>query len=236
MDSARPLAKKVEDKVKALIAEGHLKIGDKLPSERDLAETMNVSRHTLREALKSLESAGLLKSSPGSGTFIFGSLAEAGGAPAGQATIFDSNPRLTDIFQLRWALEPAIAALAVSNARPAGLKKVKANLDLQKAALEGHDTETWSRADLDFHLLLSQLTDNPLFIKVMENLSNCIAICVDISHLNPARMKLYYEGHSGVYRAIVERDAKRAVFCMEEHLKLLPWQENLRVSTVVHDN
>ncbi|UQZ89160.1 hypothetical protein C4J81_08095 [Deltaproteobacteria bacterium Smac51] len=230
----RRLSTRVEIKIKQLIAEGHLKIGDKLPPERELAEAMNVSRHTLREAIKSLETSGLLKSRPGSGTFIFSDLDEAGGHN-GHTTIFNDNPRMTEIYQFRWALEPAIAVSAVSNATPAGLKLVRENLDLQEEALAKGDTEMWAQADLDYHLLLSRLTGNSLFIKVMENLSHCIAICVDTSHLNPARMKLYYEGHLGVYNAIVDRDPKKAVFHMEEHLKLLPWQENLKVSTVVHD-
>lgn len=226
------LSKRVEIKIKQLIAEGHLKIGDRLPPERELAEAMNVSRNTLREAIKSLETIGLLKSRPGSGTFIFNA------APDhiehnGNASIFSDSPRMTEIFQFRWALEPAIVVAAVSNANQSGLKKVKENLDLQLEAMGRGDNDLWAKADLDYHLLLSKLSGNSLFISVMENLSHCIAICVDSSHLNPARTKLYYDGHLGVYEAIVSRDPKRAVFHMEEHLKLLPWQENLRVSTVV---
>lgn len=228
--SGSRLSSRVEIKIKQLIAEGHLKIGDRLPPERELAEAMNVSRHTLREAIKALERVGLLKSRPGSGTFIFGGVAEVG-QPHGVSALFTDSVRMTDIFQFRWALEPAIVAAAVSNANQSGLKLVRGNLDVQAKALDSGDTEAWAKADLEFHLLLSRLTGNSLFMSVMENLSHCIAICVDNSHLNPARMKIYYEGHLGVYQAIVNRDAKRAIFHMEEHLKLLPWQENLRVST-----
>lgn len=231
---ANNLSTRVEIKIKQLIAEGHLKIGDKLPPERELADAMNVSRHTLREAIKSLERAGLLKSRPGSGTFIFNDLADIGQKSSASSTIFD-NPRATEIFQFRWALEPAIAVSAVGNATTVGLKKLRENLDIQEKALAANDTALWAKADLDFHLLLSQLSGNSLFIKVMENLSHCIAICVDSSHLNPARMRIYYEGHLGVYQAIGERDPKKAVFHMEEHLKLLPWQENLKISTVVRE-
>lgn len=230
--TSKNLSQRVEIKIRQLIAEGHLKIGDKLPPERELAEAMNVSRHTLREAIKSLERTGLLKSRPGSGTFIFGDVLESKSHPA---TIFNDNPRATEIFQFRWALEPAIVVSAVSNATSSGLKKVRENLDIQEKALEAGDTEMWAQADLDYHLLLSRLTGNSLFITVMENLAHCIAICVDASHLNPARMRLYYEGHLGVYKAILERDLKRAVFHIEEHLKLLPWQENLKTSTVLQD-
>ena len=230
--SALPLSKKVEIKIKQLIAEGHLKIGAKLPPERELAEAMNVSRHTLREAIKSLESVNLLKSKPGSGTFIFSDNEvnkEQGGTAA-----FPESPRMTEIFQFRWAIEPAIVVAAVSNANQAGLQRIKENIDVQTSALQSNDTDLWARADLEYHLLLARLTGNCLFSTVMDNLSHCIAICVDNSHLNPARMKVFYDGHVAIYKAIVNQDAKRAVFHMEEHLKLLPWQENLRVSTVVH--
>lgn len=225
------LSQRVEIKIKQLIAEGHLKIGDRLPPERELAEAMNVSRHTLREAIKHLEATGLLKSRPGSGTFIFSDNGEA--SLAGGNGMF-ATPKMTEIFQFRWAIEPAIVVAAVSNANQSGLKLVRENLDLQEEALADNDTEKWAQADLDYHLLLARLSGNSLFMTVMENLSHCVAICVDNSHLNPARMKVFYDGHLGVYEAITIQDAKKAVFHMEEHLKLLPWQENLRVSTVVH--
>ncbi len=230
--TANSLSQRVEIKIKQLIAEGHLKIGDKLPPERELAEAMNVSRHTLREAIKSLERTGLLKSRPGSGTFIFNEIEDSKNE---SGTIFGGNPRATEIFQFRWALEPAIVVSAVGNATSADLRRVRENLDIQEKALAQGDTEMWAQADLDYHLLLSRLTGNSLFIKVMENLSHCIAICVDSSHLNPARMKLYYDGHLGVYKALMERDPKKAVFHIEEHLKLLPWQENLKTSTVLQN-
>lgn len=237
MDNDKPLSKRVEVKIKALIAEGCLKIGERLPSERDLASAMNVSRPTVREAIRSMESAGLLKSSPGSGTFVIATLEEvaAGLAERPKPSIFDDNQRITDIIQLRWTLEPSIAAMAANNATKAGLKELQDNLKAQKEAVDTPTGETWARADLDFHLLLARLTGNPLYLRVMENLSNCIAICVDASHFNPARMKVYYDAHMAIYRAIADHDVKKAIFSMEEHLKMLPWQENLRVSTVIYD-
>ena len=226
-----PLSKRVELKIIQLIAEGHLKIGDRLPPERELAEAMNVSRNTLRQAIKTLEHEGVLSSRPGSGTFITGNSVEEPQAQSASG-LFSELPKMTDIFQFRWALEPAIAATCVSNANLADLKLVKKNLDLQAKAMDRGDTETWAQADLDYHLLLARISGNALFSTVMENLSHCVAICVDHSHLNPARMKLYYEGHLKIYEAVLDRNAAQAAFHMQEHLRLLPWQENLRVSTI----
>jgi DNA-binding FadR family transcriptional regulator len=77
------------------------------------------------------------------------------------------------------------------------------------------------------------LSGNAIFIGVMNQLASCLAICVDEAHLNPARMRLYHDGHGAIYESIRDHDAKRAVFHIEDHLKHLPWQENLRVSSIV---
>ena len=227
------LPKRVEVKIRQLILEGHLKIGDRLPPERELAEAMNVSRHTLREAIKALETIGILKSKPGSGTFIFGDQASLPSWQGTNEAMINSPPRMTDIFQFRWAIKPAIVSAAVSNATPSKLRLVKENLDLQLKALETDDNVLWAKADTEFHLLLPRLTGNSLFISVIENLAPYIEFCVDSSHLNPARRKIYYDGHMGIYQGILRRDVKMGVYHMEEHLKLLPWQENLRVSTTL---
>lgn len=226
-----PLSKRVELKIIRLISEGHLKVGDRLPPERELAEAMNVSRHTLRQAIKALENSGILSSKPGSGTFITENRIDDGNGQPEQA-MFAEMPKMTDIFQFRWALEPAIAATCVSNANMADLRLIKKNLDLQGRVIEQGDMEAWAQADLDYHLLLARASGNSLFASVMENLSHCIAICVDHSHLNPARVNLYYQGHLSVYEAVLDRNPAQAAFHMQEHLRLLPWQENLRVSSV----
>src|SRR5262249_23395810 len=99
-----------------LIQEGKLRPGDRLPPERELAARLQVSRASVREALRSLELQGLLSSRQGSGTFI---------AAIGQEELLRAFTRLAeegqtlrDIFELRFLLEPPIAAMAARGAPP----------------------------------------------------------------------------------------------------------------------
>ena len=101
------LSKRVEVKIKQLIAEGHLKIGDRLPPERELAEAMNVSRHTLREAIKTMEINGLLKIRPGSGTFIFRDH-DLPTQPKGPPSIFSDYTQMPGTFPVLRALDAAL--------------------------------------------------------------------------------------------------------------------------------
>jgi Transcriptional regulators len=229
----RSLSQKVEKKIIRLLSEGHLKVGDRLPPERELAEAMNVSRHTLRAAVKALELKGILIIRPGSGIFVFGDHEMVMANNGNGAGMLSEIPSMTDIFQFRWAIEPAIVAYATNNATSSGLKEVKDNLELQLQAIADDDHDLWARTDVEFHLLLPQLSGNAIFINMMNQLTHCLAICVDASHLNPARMKMYYDGHLGIYESIRTHNAKKALFYIEDHLKHLPWQENLRVSSVV---
>ncbi|MDR0354537.1 MAG: FadR family transcriptional regulator [Deltaproteobacteria bacterium] len=215
--------KKVMAKILSQIDEGRLKPGDRIPSERELSQAMDVSRHTLREAIKCLESYGTLESRLGSGTYIKVRPQLVASWNSGS----QKGPRMTDIFQFRMAIEPNIAFLAATTATKAGLVRVENNLKLQRQAEEDCDIERWAAADREFHLLLAELTGNPLFIKSMRRLSRTIADHVDNSHLSHSRIGSYHDNHVSIYRAILQQDSKKAFFHMEEHLRLLPWVENL---------
>src|SRR2546430_11203552 len=100
-----------------MIAEGRLKSGDQLPPERDLAEKFVVSRTSVREALRALESLGLVEIRPGEGTFIREVSVEAliERLALGMAS---QRGAIADLFESRRLLEPAIAALATGRATP----------------------------------------------------------------------------------------------------------------------
>ena len=97
--------------VQALIQEGVLKPGDRLPPERELAERLRVSRSSLREAIRALELRGLVVSRPGAGTFVSTESVETILSVIA-ASINGSGGYLSDIFEVRHLLEPKIAALA----------------------------------------------------------------------------------------------------------------------------
>ena len=98
-----------------LIREGRLKAGDQLPSERELSETFKVSRTSVREALRALETKGLIISRTGMGNFVADLPIESLIAPLAKLLI-EEKTALADIFELRKLIEPHIAALAAERA------------------------------------------------------------------------------------------------------------------------
>src|SRR4029453_12712716 len=103
--------------VKAMIAEGRLKGGDRLPPERDLAEKFVVSRTSVREALRALESLGLIEIRPGEGTFVREMSVEWLVEPLA-LVMASQREAIGELFEARRVLEPAIAALAAGRATP----------------------------------------------------------------------------------------------------------------------
>src|SRR5205809_6632625 len=101
--------------VKQLIAEGRFKSGDRLPPERELAEKFVVSRTSVREALRTLESLGLIDIRPGEGTFVREVSIDALVEPL--ALLLTSHREaIVELFEARRLLEPALAALTAARA------------------------------------------------------------------------------------------------------------------------
>src|SRR5208337_39888 len=115
------IVKQIQD----LIEEGRMKKGDQLPTERDLAETFKVSRASVREAIRTLESMRLVESRQGNGTFVIASSEESLVRPLA-AALFQEKDHLIDIFYIRQIVEPHIAEIAAENATPDEIKELEA--------------------------------------------------------------------------------------------------------------
>ena len=116
--------------VKAMIAEGRLKSGDRLPPERDLAEKFVVSRTSVREALRALESVGLVEIRAGEGTFIREVSIDALVEPL--ALLMASQREATgELFEARRLLEPSLASLAAGRATPEEIQEMERILEEQ---------------------------------------------------------------------------------------------------------
>ena len=125
--------------IKAMIAEGRLKSGDRLPPERDLAEKFVVSRTSVREALRALESLGLVEIRPGEGTFVREVSVEALIEPLA-LVMASQREAIGELFEARRLLEPAIAALAAGRATPEEIQEMERILDEQaKEIARGQD-------------------------------------------------------------------------------------------------
>ncbi|MFI9847551.1 FadR/GntR family transcriptional regulator [Nonomuraea sp. NPDC051941] len=153
----RSAAVQVADQLVAAIRDEQLKPGDKLPSERELAQNFAVSRPTIREALAALELAGLAKSHKGRGTVVTGT--------AATVATWGVEVLPPQVFEARLAIEPALAALAAEKRHPEDLELLEATL----AKLETEYAETGAYAsDLPVHRAIARAARNPLLEQALE--------------------------------------------------------------------
>src|SRR5512145_287089 len=129
----------VVTQVHELIREGRFKAGDQLPSERELAETFKVSRTSVREALRALETQGLIISRTGMGNFVADLPIETLVAPLARLLV-EEKSALADIFELRKLIEPQIASLAAERATPRQIERTRRLLAKHKEQVEAGAT------------------------------------------------------------------------------------------------
>lgn len=162
--------------IKAGIADGTLEPGDKLPSERTLAEQFAVSRNTVREALRMLEIAGLVELKRGAtgGSFISApnpSLTAGGLAGALQITDFS----LANIVETLRDLSCITAATAIERMSDDDMAKLEANVERAAALTEAGQWEEKMRAHLEFYAIMAEATENPVNVLLIRTLLDVLA-------------------------------------------------------------
>jgi GntR family transcriptional regulator, transcriptional repressor for pyruvate dehydrogenase complex len=218
----RLITERLSDRLAALLEAqldgGHLKPGDRLPSEQQLAETHGVSRTVVREAVHQLKSRGLLVSRQGSGVFV---------APpaANHPLVFDpsvleSVDAVVHVVEVRRVLEGEIAALAATRAsrtQITGLKRALADID--RAEAEGRDGVA---EDLAFHRAIGEATGNPQFSLLLGFFEQYLREAMRITRGNESRRRDFMEQVRNEHRAMVDaisrRDAAAARRCATQHL------------------
>src|SRR3954466_8969395 len=144
------LYRKIARQLSELIAAGEFKNGQRLPSERELAEQLGVSRPSVREALIALEIEGKVEVRVGAGVFV------AEGRPAGVLANEEQGEGPFELLQARMTVEGETAAHAAASATPAEVEEIRAAVEeLQRCQLEGRSAD---RADRAFHLSIARAT------------------------------------------------------------------------------
>lgn len=159
----------IASQIRNELAEGRLKVGSRLPSERALAEQFGVSRNTLREALRSLEHAGLIQLMKGAsgGAFISERSGEA--IVTGLFDLYHVGTiRPAQVTEARIWLESIIVREACVRATAEDLAALERNIEEAEAASARGDFPARAAKHIDFHRLLARMTDNPIMIIVMD--------------------------------------------------------------------
>ncbi len=206
----------VEAQIHELIRQGRLKAGDQLPSERELSETFKVSRTSVREALRTLETKGLIISRTGMGNFVADLPIEALIAPLAKLLI-EEKTALADVFELRKLIEPHIASLAAERATNRDIDRMKTILERQGQAV--NRGETGVEADAQFHFAIGQATQNHALEKLVSGLMELLSHSREESLQTPDRRRASIDSHRKILAAIERHDKTRAQDAMFRHIE-----------------
>ncbi len=210
------LCEEITGRIRELVERTRLRPGDRLPPERHLAELFQVSRNSVREAIKSLEQHGVLVSKPGSGTFI-AEQNETDLAQALEQVFVRERSRLADIFELRILLEPQIAFLAAQRITDQDRAHLDEMIRQQERAIA--DNAAYQEHDLAFHDFIAACTGNEAIGRLMEKVQDMLTESRDEALRSPRRDKESFAGHQRIHQALRERDADRAREAMTRHLQ-----------------
>jgi GntR family transcriptional repressor for pyruvate dehydrogenase complex len=209
--------------IEDMILEGLLKAGERLPPERVLAERLNVSRPSLREAIVILESKGLLQSRRGGGTFVCDFARPSLTDPL--LALLQAHPEMTgDVLELRHALEETAAFHAAQRATETDLRKIERCLRKLEEIYEAPnlDREREVQADVAFHLAIAEASHNLALVHVMRSLldvlHNSITFNLDRIRENVRDHAEIRHQHGAMFEAIAAGEAEAAGQAAREHL------------------
>ncbi|MDK2821331.1 MAG: GntR family transcriptional regulator, transcriptional repressor for pyruvate dehydrogenase complex [Clostridia bacterium] len=203
--------------IKQLISEGKLKPGERLPSERELAENLGVSRASVREALSALRTVGVLEIRPGEGTFVQNIRDEAIIEPLAMALLLDSQAAM-EILEVRLALEGQAAHLAAERVTSEDLKKMDDLLvEMEQNLYEGVTEDV----DLNFHLAIAEAARNSVLLRLMRTVYETMRQVLRTSrqrlYTTPGNPELLLKQHKQILKALEKHDPEAAREAIIKH-------------------
>lgn len=228
----KQIYEQVADEIRAGITNGTYQPGSRLPSERDLAQRLKVSRPAVREAIGALQNEGMVVTRHGSGTYVADQVVEAPLAPLGDRPEADFSPNST--LEVRLLIEPAIARLAARRGKRDPLaEKYLAQMAGVKDISDVRQQVLWSECDRLFHRQLAVMTEDALILKIADEVEKSMAQPLwnrlrDDGIYDEERIQLYVAEHRLIYESIVSGDEDSAAFYVEGHLKRVQRDINTR--------
>ncbi len=209
-----------------LIKNGSLKPGDRLPSERQLAEELHVSRTAIREALRSMESLGYLDSKVGGGTYIRSVTFDNVISPF-SVMLAQDEKLIRELIHVRELLETEAASLAAKNITPEYAKRLQKSIDnMKKEIKRGKSGIT---GDDEFHNLIAEIAQNSALSLICELCAELLSKSRQATLDLPDQPEKTLEDHTRIANAIIEGSSLNASKLMRQHLRKA--QKNLDHAT-----
>jgi len=193
-----------------------LQPGDKLPSERELAETLGVSRSSIRDAIRSLELIGMVEPRQGAGTIVRELSSQSLVNPLANA-IKRKEELIGELLDFRKMLEPQLAARAATRASPDELGEMEEILARQERKLRAG--ESTIAEDSEFHYAIALASGNSVVLKVLDTLMDLLRDSRERSLQQEGRPQKSLAGHRRILAAIKRRDSDAAKAAMRRHIE-----------------
>jgi GntR family transcriptional regulator, transcriptional repressor for pyruvate dehydrogenase complex len=211
------LTDQIIDQLIAMVTDGKLKPGDKLPSETALMEQFGVGRSSLREAIGALSLIGMLTVRPGHGTHVAPSVGESFSKPLRWGMFVSWREKLHEFIEARISLEQTLVGMAAERATEKDLAEILRGLNLLKSSKLTKRRAI--QADLVFHMAIANASHNSVLARFLEELRQPVKNWMEQKASLFGGYDSVFEQHEAVYNAILARDPARAQKAMREHLE-----------------
>lgn len=213
------LPQSVAREIQSMIQGGSLKPGEKIPSQREFSQKFGISRASLREALLTLETLGLLKTEAGRGTFV------SGGPPSASNHMgpwrYSDSYSVFDVFQTRIMLEGQMASLAAGRLMANQLDQMEKMTQQMEQGWAQQDLLANVEADLEFHAIIASACSNAMLRALYQTVRDQLTATQrqPIPITDPARMRDSIAEHRRIIAALRANDPASARLEMETHIR-----------------
>lgn len=211
---------RIVDDISKKYLNGDLSPGERLPTERELASQFNVSRTSVREALRKLEIKGMIEIKQGSGSFIKTKASHLLEEELTSQILKNEKKLIYEMLELRQALEVECAFLASRRATSEDLVRIRQSLEGMIQAKD--DIELGIQADVSFHFNIVLASHNSIFLNLFQALSGHMHDTIRVTRKQRLKDQDQSQGliqeHKEIYLAIAAGDAHQAKQLMEKHI------------------
>lgn len=205
------------EQLKNYILSGVVPLGERLPSERALADALGVGRYSVREALKVLEAVGLLESRVGEGTFLTTNTGASFGRILG-LSLATWGGTIIELLDARKMIEAEAARAAAERASAEQIVQIKTELDAMHANMDR--VRAYLKADMNFHRRIGEASQNAIISQFVGNLIDLLEEVLKETHSDSLPAQAEGGGtHQAIFDAIVSGDADAAGDLMRDHIQ-----------------
>ena len=204
----------VEGQIRELIKSGQYSPGEKLPTEKELCQRLNVGRGTVREAFRLLEAKGYVELKPGRGAFAAVPTDEMGTIE----WLVQNEEQLIDAIEIRRALEPMAARRMAEGGSPSGIAELEAIHRDFLSAVESDNAARVAELDEAFHTAITVGSGNRLLMSILQQVNQEIKTFRSKTFKVPQNIRNAVEPHSRILRTIQSGDMDGAEAAMRAHL------------------